>query len=216
LAQDDFLPVYTQAVHEYGNTLDMAEVGGFNAAQFSSIDLNNDGTLDLLVFERSNSKILTFINNGTAGQVDYVYAPQYADQFPQMTDWVLLRDFDCDGDKDIFTYHDGGIQGKGISIYSNDVVSFSLITELIVSDYYSTDLTLAVPNIDLPDIVDVDGDGDLDILVFGIGFYINRIEYHKNLSMETYGVCDSLIYELKNQCWGVFCRKYHRWQHAAR
>ena len=49
---------------------------------------------------------------------------------------------------------------------------------------------------------DIDYDGDLDILTFSIlgGF----IEYHKNLSMETYGNCDSLIFELSESCWGLF------------
>ncbi|MBL7898698.1 MAG: T9SS type A sorting domain-containing protein, partial [Crocinitomicaceae bacterium] len=49
---------------------------------------------------------------------------------------------------------------------------------------------------------DIDGDGDVDILTFGgTG---QALEYHKNLSMETYGICDSLLFEMKNICWGRF------------
>ncbi|HEU4718343.1 MAG TPA: VCBS repeat-containing protein, partial [Bacteroidia bacterium] len=51
--------------------------GGVNFAQFSEIDLNQDGVMDLFVFDRTGNKISTYINNGTAGQVDYHYAPEY-------------------------------------------------------------------------------------------------------------------------------------------
>ena len=50
--------------------------------------------------------------------------------------------------------------------------------------------------------VDLDEDGDLDILTFKItgGF----IEFHKNLAMETIGSCDTILFELSESCWGNF------------
>ncbi|MBK7389494.1 MAG: hypothetical protein IPI23_10650 [Bacteroidetes bacterium] len=54
---------------------------------------------------------------GTPNTVDYVYAPEYAKKFPvSMHDWVLLKDFDCDGKEDIFTYSYSG----GMTVYRND------------------------------------------------------------------------------------------------
>ena len=55
---------------------------------------------------------------------------------------------------------------------------------------------------DYPAITDIDNDGDLDILTFwGMGAFV---EMHKNLSMEKYGVPDSLDYEKTENCWGHF------------
>lgn len=48
----------------------------------------------------------------------------------------------------------------------------------------------------------MDFDGDFDILTFNsLG---NRIEYHQNQSMDLYGIPDSLVFELRNECWGKF------------
>jgi hypothetical protein len=53
-----------------------------------------------------------------------------------------------------------------------------------------------------PGIYDVDNDGDLDILTFGVlGSFLGM---HKNLSMEKYGNADSLDYEHTTYCWGHF------------
>ncbi|MGB1307151.1 MAG: T9SS type A sorting domain-containing protein, partial [Flavobacteriales bacterium] len=54
----------------------------------------------------------------------------------------------------------------------------------------------------IPSFVDVDGDQDIDVLTFKqSGGYV---EYHQNQSQELYGNCDSLIFELKTDCWGEF------------
>jgi len=52
-----------------------------------------------------------------------------------------------------------------------------------------------------PAMADIDNDGDLDLLTFfGLGSYV---EYHKNLSVEKYGTCDSLDFILTDKCWGI-------------
>ncbi|MGJ8661131.1 MAG: T9SS type A sorting domain-containing protein, partial [Bacteroidota bacterium] len=61
---------------------------------------------------------------------------------------------------------------------------------------------LYVSSSDIPAIHDIDDDGDLDVLTFSLGG--SHLEYHKNLSQETYGHSDSLIFELRNRCWGLF------------
>lgn len=82
--------------------------GGLNACQFCSIDLNLDGLNDLLIFDRHGNRKLTFINQGGTGQVNYKYAPEYAALLPEMHDWVITADYNCDGKMDIFTYGYGG------------------------------------------------------------------------------------------------------------
>ena len=181
---------------ENGIPFTAALSGGINAGQFSNVDLNLDGVMDLVVFDKSGNKLSPFINdNGT-----FVYAPNYRSNFPAMHDWALLTDYNCDGKNDIFTYSSGGM-----AVYlntSNTELEFTQITSLVLSDYGANNFNIYISPVDIPAITDVDYDGDLDVLTFSIlgGF----IEYHKNLSMELYGTCDSLAFEFSESCWGLF------------
>lgn len=173
-------------------------VGGLNAAQFSTMDFNNDNIEDLFIFDRTGNKVLTFLKVGSS----YEYAPQYEKDFPNLNSWVLLRDYNCDGKKDIFSYVSGGI-----GIWKNTSIAGTLSFENITDPYveslqYNFTTNLFVSRADIPSISDIDGDGDLDVLTFGV--LGSRIEYHKNLRSELGYHCDSIIYELKNSCWGHF------------
>lgn len=187
-----------------GDTLKNPWVGGFNSVQFSEIDVNIDGIKDLFVFDRTGHRISVFINKGTPNKVTYKHDPSYNKLFPDLHDWAILRDYNCDGKMDIFSYSSGGM-----AVYKNTSttsLTFELQTNLLFSDY-NPDTTpnyinLYVSSADIPAIDDIDGDGDLDVLTFSItGSYV---EYHKNLSMDKYGTCDSLDFQLNNKCWGFF------------
>jgi hypothetical protein len=178
--------------------LPKAWVGGLNAPQFNECDLDGDGRLDIVVFDRSGDKILCFIRNAD-GQT-FQFAPQFESIFPVRNDWMILRDYNQDGKPDIFCS-----VGNGISIYKNTSISnitssFQLETELLYSDYGSSSINLYVSRIDIPAIEDVDNDGDLDIITF----YIlgTCLEYHRNLSQELYGNSDSLQFEIASNNWG--------------
>jgi len=47
-------------------TLRYPWAGGLNNPQFSNADLDHDGLQDLVVFDRTGNKLLTFRNNGGA------------------------------------------------------------------------------------------------------------------------------------------------------
>lgn len=179
--------------------------GGMNFCEFSTIDLNQDGIKDLFVFDKTGNKITTYLNNGTANNVDYTLAPDYAKKFPPIHDWVMLIDYNCDGKEDIFSYSD---LGGGTMIYKNTStigsgLSFQLVKPLLYSKYNSTTTTnLYISSVSVPAINDIDNDGDLDILTFSI--LGSQVEYHQNQSKELYGTCDSLAFELKDNCWGKF------------
>ena len=86
-------------VWENGVKFEKAWVGGMNGVQFSEIDLNLDGIMDLITLDRTGNKL----NPYTVINGKYVFSPEYRENFPQLHDWVLLEDYDCDGKKDIFT-----------------------------------------------------------------------------------------------------------------
>ena len=61
----------------------------------------------------------------------------------------------------------------------------------ILSSQYNNDVNIYVVSSDVPCISDIDNDGDLDILNFGVQGSV--IEYHKNISNDL----DTLIFEMK-------------------
>lgn len=193
-----------------GNTLPMPWAGGINAAQFNKMDLNEDGVEDLVLYDRMANKVISFLVENN----EYHYAPEYETMFPEeLTNWLLLRDYNCDGKKDIFT---GDI--LGIRVYTNitpDTPGSPLKWEHFLfftdpgqpkSQALLTMGTSAKSNLqlqydDLPSIGDADGDGDLDI--FNVRFTGNgTIEYHQNLSMEENSTCDSLEFKRITLKWG--------------
>ena len=196
-----------------GKTLLNPWAGGLNAAQVNTMDLNADGQADLVIFDKTASKISTFValNN------DYRYAPEDEILFPsEISTFAVLRDYNCDGKKDLFTFGQIGIfvfqnvtqagkplSWKKLSFYNSET---SLQSEvLLTKGFYMTNL-LPGTN-DLPNFIDMDGDGDLDVLNMK---FVNpsQAEYHKNFSMELYGTCDSLALVRPTQQWGNFleCR----------
>ncbi|RAW03326.1 T9SS type A sorting domain-containing protein [Pseudochryseolinea flava] len=195
-----------QVLNSNQDVLPLAWAGGMNASQYNTIDLDGDGKDDLVIYDRMANKIQTFLNTGFA----YSYAPAYENQFPaDLTNWLLLRDYNCDGKKDIFT---GDI--FGIKVYRNTTppgeklrwerfmfyVGPNIPKSIALITKGNTSTNLQLQYDDLPSISDVDGDGDLDIFNFrftGSG----TIEFHQNLSKENYGSCDSLEFERKTQKW---------------
>jgi hypothetical protein len=177
--------------------------GGMNSCQFGEVDMNLDGHKDLFIFDRMGDRIMTFINGGGQGMIDYAFAPDYAVLFPELFDWVILRDYNNDGREDIFTY---AKDFPGIIVYKNVSVN-SLAFELEVYPFLTSlqggmQVNILTTNVDYPGIADIDNDGDMDILTFwGLGSFI---EYHQNQSMELYGIPDSLVFEEVTQCWGRF------------
>lgn len=205
--------VYSQFGFEYndsilvkrnGDSLEYPWVGGLSHAQFSEIDFNFDGEMDLFVFDRSTKQIRIFLNEeATDGSRYYKYLHDTRASFPEDVRFrAMMIDYNGDGKNDLWTYGIGGIKVYRNTGNAADGLQWELASNLIRTDYLGFNSNLYVSSIDIPAYVDVDGDGDIDVLTYHIGG--QRIEYHKNLSIETYGHSDSLIFELKNECWGQF------------
>ena len=177
-------------------------LGGLNACQFGRMDLDGDSKKDLLVFDRHGNRLLCYLNKGAVGEICYEYTSEYDALFPKLNAWVIFADYDGDGREDIFTYSKGW---AGIKVYRNVSSSEHPGFEPVVSPYLTSyqgggEVNLFATDADYPAIVDLDGDGDLDILTFGV--MGNFIEKHINLSVERYGHRDSLEFERTDLCWG--------------
>jgi len=182
--------------------------GGLNSPQYSTIDLNGDGEQDLVAFDRSSATIYTFLSESE----QYVYAPEYQADFPTgIRNWMLLRDFNCDGKKDIFAS-----DPRGVVVYVNTTEEDGESLQWRIFNFredqgfrhlltqgFTSAINLQINGSDVPAIADVDNDGDIDILTYRFSGS-STVEFHKNLSMERDGNCDSLQFERVTQTWGEF------------
>jgi len=190
-------------VYRTNTALKYPWAGGLNYAQFSEIDYDYDGDMDLLVFDRSNDQMRVFEQKIESGVSFYKLNPLAYLEFPEQIRYrVFSIDYNGDGKNDLFTYGIGGIKVFKNAGSPQLGLQWELAKDLLYSDYTGANLNLYVSSSDIPAIVDVDFDGDIDILTFHIsGEYL---QYHQNQSQELYGHSDSLIFKLKNECWGGF------------
>lgn len=183
-----------------GRELNMPWAGGLNSAQINKIDFDGDGKEDVVVFDRAGNKLLPFRNVGNR----YEYAPEFGTLFPpSVSNWMLLRDFNCDGKKDLFTSDPFGIAVFVNTTKAGQPLSWRAFNPgfPLLTKGFNGDINLKINDVDLPAIDDVDNDGDLDILAMrfvGIG----TVEWHKNMSVEKTGRCDSLQLERVTQTYG--------------
>ena len=177
-------------------SLSFGWTGGLNSGQFQKMDLNFDGIDDLVVYHRMSKEISTFLTI----ENEYVFSPDYIALFPpEVDDWLILKDFDCDGLKDIFTS-----TPLGIKVFRNNSTGNNLSWEL-AADFLQFDasINIQVNAEDIPGIEDIDGDGDLDILTYRFG-NSSTIDYYRNTSIETNGSCGNLTFTRELRGWGGF------------
>ncbi|MEM9836313.1 MAG: T9SS type A sorting domain-containing protein [Bacteroidota bacterium] len=210
LAQSSFqvTRTYPEVQRADASVMAMPWAGGLNAPQFSSADLDGDGTQDdLYIFDRGGNKHLAFVRQAD-GQ--YLAAPELIEHFPrQIQHWVLLRDFDDDGVMDLFAHSDTLVSGmlvyKGIRRADGRIGFERLswgdplpILYFPLPNGFRTQILIST--IDYPAIDDVDCDGDLDILTFSSGG--GYVEWYQNMSIERGYGRDSLIFEKADDCYG--------------
>jgi hypothetical protein len=197
--------VLSLPVERNGITLRQPWVGGMNSPQFSPIDLNRDGLKDLYIFDRIGDKVLTYVNNGTNGVNTFDYSPKYEELFPGMFAWSLIRDYNKDGIDDIYTHVNSGI-GVFKGRLENNLLRFDTVSKLLL--YTDPPYTVNIwTNIaDIPVITDVNFDGDMDILTYGV--FGAGVEYFENQTKENPGnpsfVMDSFKFLNETLCWGNF------------
>ncbi|MBP6456779.1 MAG: VCBS repeat-containing protein, partial [Chitinophagaceae bacterium] len=172
--------------------------GGINSIQIVKGDLNQDGRADLVLYDQVSHQVKTFLNVSNINEIKYEYNPKYANNFPPIYSYLKLIDYNCDGVPDLFHKGQSGVWVyKGY--YQNNELKFTFYKELRFPGAFGFPNVYSHPQ-EIPNIVDVDGDGDLDVLAFDVQG--NFIVYYKNLRKDGNYSCDSMRMVLEDNCWG--------------
>ena len=215
VAQEYFRSVQVPEVVHEGYSLKYPWAGGLNSPQFSEIDVNFDGLMDVIAFDRTANRLHVFENTGT----DYVYTREYNSRFPGgMSNWVVARDFNCDGRMDIATSSQSGFViypniGDAENGLNFDIFPTPNINNLILANFdfegSSFDAPVFVFSIDMPNFVDHDNDGDMDLITFTE--LSSTVYYFKNMAVEN-GDCAVPTYICANRCYGYFSESVESFQ----
>jgi len=188
-----------KSVRVKGQTLASGWSQGINSAQIQTIDLNGDGVEEWVVWDINSRQLQVFEKKG----VDFIYRPQLSYFFPtDISGFLVLVDFDKDGKKDLFTS-----TPLGIRAYRNTSTT-TQISWTITQNFLRLEGANNIPanNLDTPLLQDLDGDGDLDLLLFNfaVGDYL---EYYRNTSVERKGSPDIDGFAFPVRHWGKieFC-----------
>jgi hypothetical protein len=192
-------------VFKNGNALQNPWVGGLNNPVISPIDLNQDSLMDMFIYDKAGWKPLAFLNTGSAHQASFTYAPQYDPMFPrELRDWAVIKDYNRDGVGDIFalTTNSDIMVFKGTRNGTNLV--YNKIYQKLNYHYGSsgTDHIWTFSD-NIPVMMDIDNDGDLDVLASDIGGG-TVLNFYQNQAVENHMSPDSLVFDIASNCWGHF------------
>lgn len=180
------------------NRVSLPFAAGINAAQFQELDTNGDGQEELIVWDINARRILVFAQTPEG----FSYLPEMALFFPNdVNGFLVLADYDGDGRKDLFTSSPFGIKAyRNVTPAGANFPQWEVAQNFLRLDNGSN---VQANVLDIPLIMDIDGDGDLDIVTFNfvVGDYL---ELYRNTSMERKGVPDIDGFAFPQSRWGNF------------
>jgi DNA-binding beta-propeller fold protein YncE len=131
---------------------------GSNSAP-ALVDIDGDGDLDLFVGE-SSGELNFYRNVGDASRANFeLVSDDYQDIDPGRRSFPTFVDWDGDGDMDLFL----GSEAGGLQLWRND--GGGAEPHFVRDEEFGVDL----PRMSTPVFVDIDGDGDLDLLAGTLG-----------------------------------------------
>jgi len=192
-----------------GNVISDPFTGGIESPRFFKMHLNDDTKEDLVIFDRANSKVSTYINNGSENAALYRYAPEFEAFFPKGKYNFFIVDIDRDGFQDVVCGH--FIQSGNLSFYRNEGKALPNISfkfkGFINYLHYQPAIPgnrngLGNPIQHVNALEDIDGDGDYDYV--SLSSSGGNLEYYLNRQVEKNLPKDSLDFNLVEICFGYF------------
>ncbi len=202
-----YMPFQTPVVTNNALPLGSPWCGGVNATQLNLADLNQDGKKDLILFDiNKNGLLKTFLNIGVNGEIKYAYHPEFEKNFPKIDDYLLMLDYNCDGITDLFHK---GVYGVSVfkGYYQNNELKFNFYKDLFFPGFNGPVNVYVQPS-DVPSILDVDEDGDIDVLAFDV--LGANLVFYRNMAIEDGLPCDTMKMTYFEKCWGKFYQGINR------
>ncbi len=194
-----------------GKSLAYPFTGGFSNAQFSEYDFDQDGLLDLFVFDKQGDASMVFLRN--ASDNSFSFTKKYNQYLPlSITSFCLVNDFNRDGVVDLFT-SGVPIGVSGVMLFEGSTIEDGFgfkVRKMGRADANSAPALwnrldgaqVYVAPTDIPAIADVDFDGDLDILSFDSGG--SYVIYNRNFQVENGFSKDTMDFRVDDICFGKF------------
>lgn len=180
--------------------LSMPWCGGVNNPQFAMADLDHNGKNDLIIFERS-MRVRTFLSIGTPGNPKFKYEPSFENNFPAVLGYIKLKDYNDDDIPDLWHYGPSGAALCRGYYNSSNQLSFYQCKEIRYKFKNSPGtVNIGINSSDMPDMADVDGDGDIDIITYSQ--WGNLMTMYRNVQEEEELHNDSVKFQYVDRCWG--------------
>lgn len=193
----NFRPNHSIKVIHTNDTLISPFVGGLTSIQVANADMQNDGFIDLIIFDIYSNRIIVYRNNQNLNYT--LDTANYS--FPDFYNWIEVLDYNCDNIPDIFTYNNSG----SIEIYKGEYVNQKLQfkkkqNQILTLSFFNNNVNVYATAIDKPSFADVNNDGDIDIVGFNV--FANKLIYYENQRVEFQLSCDSFYCKIQDFCWG--------------
>lgn len=171
--------------------------GGLNSPTFIEFDVNNDGTKDILVFDRADNKLLPYIwKNGK-----WEYDNRYETYFPKVRDYMQLIDINNQGKQKFISYNQSFPSIWHNLTQAND--SFPKFDTAQMWMYRNRFLNfdilynpMELKSLDQTGFEDLDNDDTVDFVVYD-NFYRQFDAFLTTMHIE-----DTV--QIMHRCWGWF------------
>lgn len=182
----------------------MPWMGGIQNPIFSTWDWNNDGLPDLIAYDRGTNRTLFFRATDTiqSNGVRLFLWTEPPAQLPPIKHWAFWVDVTDDGKPELWTprYGNHPLDWQ-IRILKNcstsDTIRFCPWIDSLTTRDTQTILT---NSLDITPPVDIDQDGDIDLIVFNPPG--TQLIFYENLAHDSLNRTDTLLLHLRTPCFG--------------
>lgn len=190
-----------------GRELTCAWAGGLNNPQFALADIDHDGKPDVVVLEAGKG-MKTFRNMGVSGETKYLYSPNMEYLLPEARGYLKLLDYNGDNVPDMFHRGNSGLEICDGYYNSSNLLTFKNCREIrYIHSPFSGWVNISVNTDDIPVALDVDRDGDVDILSYN-QLDNDMVLFYRNMTREENLPAGTFKLKLVTSCWGKAMTKY--------